>query len=97
VAFGTRERELETISEEDAVSQSGQLVVRRLMGYVLLCPNPFDHPSKLPADLFHHLEQARVGRDRRRGEELQDRSDLASARHGLPAFEIRPSRASHSE
>ena len=77
VALGARQRQLEAIAEEEPVRQAGQGVVRRLVRDLLLRADALDDAPELPADLGHHLEQGGVGRDRRRGEELQHRGHLA--------------------
>ena len=59
VALGARQRELETIAEEQPVRQPRQGVVRRLVSDLLLRADALDHAPELPADLRHHLEQRR--------------------------------------
>ena len=94
VALGARQRKLETVAEEEPVRQPGERVVRRLVSDLLLRVDSLDHASKMPADLSHHLEQGGVGRDGRRGEELENRLDLAirvdREREGSPNSKVLP-------
>ena len=77
VAFGARQRKLETVAKQGSIRQPGQGVVRRLVSQLLPRADSLNRAPKVPAYLSHHLEQAGIGGDRRCGEELQNRAQLA--------------------
>ena len=77
VTLGARQRQLETVAEQEPVCQPGEGVMRRLVSYLLLRVDSLDHASELPTDLGHHFEQGVVRHDGGRAEELENGVDCA--------------------